>query len=837
MNYTADPHWPWSQLWAYLASAPAAVIATLIVAGAGAIVLPIAAYHRGVSGWRVLIRGALLILAVLLGGALLGTLGTSSGLGTGILGVGLALLIVVPLALIGLTIWTYLGAPGATRRRIAVVLTLRLLAFVVVLFLIARPSVGFPDQSQVRNLVMIGLDASRSMSIGDEQGGLSRWELAVQQLEKSQPILERLREEQQTDVLIVRFGDKIAEILPSDPGEPDGKRTEIGRWLREMYERREGNRPPRAFLLFTDGADHGDIPAQNEAARWQSLHCFLYPFACGKPNLGDRQNDIALTSITTDPAPVPVKGKLLVKLHVDAPGFENTTVRLRLFINDKEVKAQDEALPLTIGNPVEIECNAPAEPGEFKVRVVAEDPARRGQPPPGDLVPSNNTIETFATAIKGGISVLYVDKRRGFEPKQICAALDRDSRISRKTVYLGDDRRVDPNLFELDKQYDVIIFGDITAAQVNAIQPKALEEIANQVKAGAGFLMLGGYNTFDNGDWKGTPIEALIPVELTGSHPGQIEDEVKMVPAPDGLNSYVMRIDDAKDVKAAWESLPTLEGISRLGKVKEGFSKSAILARAAGRDDLILVTGEVSDPKKAGGTVGRTMAFAGDTTHRWIRTPETAVMQSRFWRRIVIWLAHQEDAEGSVWVKPDTRRLPVRGELGFSVGVRSKGGVDLPGGTYTVAVVTPAGERIPVPTATTPTDTRGIFARTEAPGEYRIEVHGEATDTTTGEVVRGETAARFLVFDEDLEMTRRAADQEFLRKLATSGGGEFHRAEELPAFLQQLLNNPLARVKPKMVLYPDWRAPGRSPYLWWILGAFVGLLCTEWGLRRKWGMA
>jgi uncharacterized membrane protein len=831
MNYIADPLWPWSQLWAYLSSAPAAVVTAVILAGLAAVALPIAAYRRGETGWRIWLRGGVFVLAVLLAGVFIGSLGTSSGLGTRLLGAGLGLLLVVPLALIGLTIWTYLGAPGATRARIALVLTLRLLAFVVVLLLIARPSLGFPDQNQIRSLLMIVVDATRSMTIQDELGNQSRWELALKQLEKSEPILQRLRDEQQMDVQIVRFGNEIADLHPGEPGEADGKRTEYGRVLRDLYERREGNRPPRALLLIGDGTDHGNIPALGEASRWRSLPCPIQTFALGKPNLGDRQNDVAITSIVTEPAPVPVKGKLVVKLLVDAPGFENTTVRMRLFINDAEVKAQDEALPLTTGNEVKIECNAPADPGEFKVRVVAEDPARRDQPPPGDLVPSNNTIETFATAVKGGISVLYVDKRRGFEPQQICAAIDRDSRIRRTTVWLSGDRPTDPNaadLFELDKQqYDVIIFGDITAAQVRGIRPKALEDIAKQVDAGAGFLMLGGYTTFDNGDWKGSDIDPLIPVELTGAHPGQVEEDVKVVPTGTGLGSYLMRIDDSKDLKAAWESLPPLEGIARLGKVKG--KKPVILATAAGRDDLILVASEYGK--------GRTLAFAGDTTHRWIRTPETALMHSRFWRRIVIWLAKQEDAEGSVWVKPDTRRLPVRGELGFSVGVRSKGGVDLPGGTYKVEIVAPDGQRVPWPTATTPTDTRGIFTRTDAPGEYRIEVQGEAKDPITGEMVRGQTSARFLVFDEDLEMMRRAADHEFLRKLAAAGGGEFHRVEELPAFLQQLLSNPLARVKPKMVLWPDWRSTGRSPYLWWFLGAFVALLCTEWGLRRKWGMA
>jgi uncharacterized membrane protein len=833
MNFVVDPAWPWSQLWAYLCNAPAAAIAALVLAGIVAIALPLAAHRRNATGLRFWLTGGLFLLALLVIGTFVGGLGTSSTLANRAAGAALGLLIVVPFLLIGLTIWTYLGAPGATPRRIAAVLTFRLLAFLVILLLIARPSIGFPEENQLRAPLFIAVDFSRSMTIQDEARSQSRWEAMLEQIRNCEPILQRLRDEQQTDVQMVRFADVVADFQLDQPGAPDGRRTETGRVLHELYERREGGRPPRGVLLLSDGADNGNVPALAEASRWRGVPCPVHPFACGKANTNDRQMDVAITRISTEPAPVPVKGKLIVKLHLDAYGFENSTVRMRLFLNDKEVHAQNEVLRQTADNEVRMECHAPAEPGEFKVRVVAEDPERPGQPPPRDLVPSNNVIETFATAVKGGISVLYVDRRRGHEPQGICSALDQDIRIRRTTVYLAGERPQGPDVaehFDIEKQqYDVIIIGDVTAAQVQAIRPQALEDIRKQVERGAGFLMLGGYTTFDNGDWKGTPIEPLIPVELTGTHPGQIDETVKVRPTDAGVNkfAYLMRLDGGKDLKAPWEELKELEGVARLGRPTK---LATVLATDAKRTDVaVLVTADYGN--------GRTLAFAGDTTHRWVRSPETARMHDRFWRQLVIWLAKQEEAEGNVWVKPDIRRLPVGAELGFSVGVRSKGGVDLAGGTFRAEVVGPGGERTVIPTVSRPADTRGTFTRTNVPGEYRIEVQGEAKDLTTGEIVRGQASARFLVFEEDLEMLRRAADHDFLRKLATAGGGEFHHIEDLPSFLQQLLKSPTASTKPKLILWPDWRTTGQAPFLWWFLGAFVALLSAEWLLRRKWGLA
>ncbi|MGH7991845.1 MAG: hypothetical protein ACREDS_16840, partial [Limisphaerales bacterium] len=131
---------------------------------------------------------------------------------------------------------------------------------------------------------------------------------------------------------------------------------------------------------------------------------------------------------------------------------------------------------------------------------------------------------------------------------------------------------------------------------------------------------------------------------------------------------------------------------------------------------------------------------------------------------------------------------------------------------------------------------RGTFVKTAVPGEYLIRVHGKAKDLNSGEVIDGEASAHFIVYDEDIEMMRRAADHDFLKKLAASGGGDFHRVEELPAFLRRMQSENLARHKPKLLLRPDWRTTGRSSFLMVFFVLFVMSLSLEWLLRRRWGM-
>src|SRR5439155_18982350 len=131
---------------------------------------------------------------------------------------------------------------------------------------------------------------------------------------------------------------------------------------------------------------------------------------------------------------------------------------------------------------------------------------------------------------------------------------------------------------------------------------------------------------------------------------------------------------------------------------------------------------------------------------------------------------------------------------------------------------------------------RGHFWKTEQPGEYQLVARGWYKDENGKEVSGGEPArTRFLIYQDDSELMRRAADHDFLAKLANAGGGKFHPAEELPHFLQELQKAPLPQGSPKANVWPDWRRHTLSGFLVIFFLLFVGLLSMEWFLRRRWG--
>jgi hypothetical protein len=172
----------------------------------------------------------------------------------------------------------------------------------------------------------------------------------------------------------------------------------------------------------------------------------------------------------------------------------------------------------------------------------------------------------------------------------------------------------------------------------------------------------------------------------------------------------------------------------------------------------------------------------------------------------------------------------------FTVGLRGKTGVDLPEGQFEVSVKPPGGVALePVPTAAEREGQKGAFWKTEKPGEYTLVVRGKGKDVD-GSEVSGETRARFIVYRDDTELLRQAADHDFLRKLATAGGGKFYRADELPKVLRELERTAPEAGRQKAVYWPDWRRAALGGFLPGLFVAFVAVLGLEWGLRRYWGM-
>jgi hypothetical protein len=343
--------------------------------------------------------------------------------------------------------------------------------------------------------------------------------------------------------------------------------------------------------------------------------------------------------------------------------------------------------------------------------------------------------------------------------------------------------------------------------------------------------MLGGQESFAPGGWANTPVANALPVALDAG--GQVDEPVQLLPAPAARGDFLMRLlPDAAANDDLWRRLPALPGWSRFGRRKDG---ATVVGQAAGGAPLYA--------RQFYGA-GRSAALAVDMTYLWQqlgqqqrpRTTDGIDAHARFWRQMVLWLAKQEETSGSVWVKPDVRRVAAGSKLGFSVGVRGKSGLDLTDGKFEVSVVGPAGPLPdPLPVTRVSDVDRGTFWKTDAPGEYALTVKGKATDADNSSI-EGEAVARFIVYQDDTELLRPAADHDFLTRLSQAGGGDFHLADQLTQYLEELPARPSASTPAKVRYFPDWRSPRLGAFPPLLLALFTAVLGAEWALRRWWGM-
>ena len=221
---------------------------------------------------------------------------------------------------------------------------------------------------------------------------------------------------------------------------------------------------------------------------------------------------------------------------------------------------------------------------------------------------------------------------------------------------------------------------------------------------------------------------------------------------------------------------------------------------------------------------GRVIAFAGDSTWRWVMRGFGAA-HKRFWRQIVLWLAHKDlVAEGNVWVRLDNTRYYPGNRVEFAAGAESPQNEPIADADFKVEIVKPDGKRAPVLMIHKEDQMSGSFRDTQLPGDYTIEVAA----TRAGELL-GRARTRFIVLQQDLELDNASADLDAMKGVAKSSGGEVIEPERLSKWLAELIKKTDyldVKQETKQTLWDGW------PFFF----AVVFLLTVEWYLRKRWGL-
>lgn len=705
---------------------------------------------------------------------------------------------------------------------------LRLTAIVLVLMALLRPTVVYTRIKPQQSTLVLLADRSRSMQVADGPGGKSRWQWQGELLTAAAPTLSELAEK--LTVKLYWFAEDLAAGELSDgrirlPEAPDGQATALGSALDQVLEREAGQRLAGVILL-SDGAQRAlpprDAPPQTATRRLADLGQTLYTIGFGQGRAAGQSRDVALENLEVLGQSVFVKNQLTARATVRVAGLVNQPLTVELLFEQSpgQMQVVDTRQVVATGEnqslPVELSY-VPQVPGEFKL-------ALRVAPQTGEAVVTNNELATFVTVRKGGLNVLYVEgDLQRIEKRFFRAALDRSPNV--KVDYLYLDAQVPetrpPDLVErfLPGKFDVIVFGDVDRT---AFTDEELAELLRAVQGGAGWMMLGGFHSFGPGGYQKSPVAELLPIEMdplerqpfgeTVSSDLHLEGPLAMRPTALGQRHFVLLLGPAPDNPRIWSELPPLDGANRF----RGLKPRANVLAESDRGAPLLVAQDVG--------LGRVLAFAGDSTWRWVLGGHEAAHQ-RFWRQVILWLARKDQAgEGEVWVEIDPRRYAVGRRVEFTAGARTATGEAVSDARLEGEIVRPDGSSSPVRFEHQADFARGSWAETAQPGDYTLRVTARQ-----GEETLGQASARFLVFAQDLELENPAADLALLASLASQTGGESLPPEQFPALLERLRRQP-----PPVEVESEARQNLWDT--WPLFGLLVAVLSLEWTLRKRWGM-
>jgi uncharacterized membrane protein len=723
-------------------------------------------------------------------------------------------------AVTALTLWAYAHRlKGSNGRWVYVAVTLRLLALLLCLLAALRPSVFLNEKKKQNASLVVLVDSSTSMSIGDEVRGQTRWEVATQVVKQARDFAKTLGPD--LDLKFYRFDSKLAEPKAGEMVEaakPAGRETSLGTAMLEAQKKTEStSRRLVRLMILSDFSNNNGSDPLDAARRLKGQEVPVVTVGLGTENAGAVHRDIKLRDIAAGPT-VFVKNNLQVRGNIVAKGFSGQTLMVELFVEGQATPIAKTPVKVPDGTdviPITGLTYTPQTPGEKLVtlKVAKQD---------GELVDTNNDISTFVTVLSGGLNVFFLQGSNfTWDYKYLMRALERspdiqvDGWVIRRAAS-GEKSEIDDARFAPGR-YNVYVLSDLPADFLTPNQQKLL---ADAVKAGAGFMMLGGRSSFGEGGWAGTPIEAILPVVL---HPGDGElDEaggIKFVPSTQGLGSYVLQVGSNRaETEKIWGELPPILGSNRFIELK-GTATVLATSPAPNAEPLMLSleTGQ-----------SRTIAYGGDTWV-WARFSEAGRLAHRkLWRQLIFWLSHKEnDSENHVKLALDRRRVSVGEKVEVSASARDSKGVAIPNVRYETKVEREGPEPSPAPVELYDQgdEARGSVYATEKvgqPGTYTITTVAKRD----GQEI-GRDKARFLVYQDDRELENPSADLKLAREISEITGGELVSPELLGGYLKGIDRSVFTEYL-SLAEYKVWDN-------WPFLLIFAALLTLEWWLRKKHG--
>lgn len=658
----------------------------------------------------------------------------------------------------------------------------------------------------------------------------------------------------------------------------DGRATALGTALHTIGERYRGQ-PLAGIVVLTDG-NATDLPDGKLDTTGLPP---IYPVVIGQDT---GLKDIALQRVAVsqtafEDAPVNIQA------DVSADGYGGQRIGAQLFdTNGRKVEEQIQTAPGS-GDLLTFRFQLKPEKAGlsfYRLRVAAESEMAQFDKPETSVEATlaNNTRVLVVDRGQGPYRILYVSGQPGWEFKFMNRALAEDDQVqlvaliriakrepkfefrgrageSSNPLFRGfsnqspeDIERYDqPVLERLNTRDQAELVGGFpkSAEELYGYQAVVLKDVESQFftrdqmtliqkfvsERGGGLLMLGGAESFHQGNYENTPIGDLLPVYLDHAPMPTLMTNLHFNLTHEGwLQPWARLRNNESEEKARLEGMPPFEVLNPVRGVKPGASTIATVQDGHDRTYPALVIQRFGN-----GHVGALML--GDLWRWGFRDPGMHRDMDKAWRQLYRWLVADVPRRIDLQVepKPGDPNQAVR----LQVRARDKTFQPLDNASVSVAVRTithswqkasnAASDKL-----TTATNALQIVAEpaTSEPGLYEVTyipretggylAQAVITDASGAEV--GRTEAGWTADPAADEFRSLKPNRALLEQLARQTHGQVIAPSQLEGFAASLPNR-------QAPIQESWSFP-----LWHQPAVFLlALACfiAEWGLRRWKGLA
>jgi uncharacterized membrane protein len=707
--------------------------------------------------------------------------------------------------------------------RRVVLTSLHALAFIAVIFVLTNPAIKEESFREEKKTLAVVVDGSWSMNLAPGHEGGSRIESVRGFFRENADFFTLLGQNFILDYYILDDTLKASSQESILSAKPTGRHTNLGKLLGELTEKQRKGELDEALFL----SDGGGSWQTHEAVSDEALKDAGFKINTIGTLTADATEDIWIDRINSNEVSF-LRYPYTISAVVKSGGPAGMRIPASLYEGDKIVSIKEVYIdPRTREGEAEFEIN-PITLGRkiytVSIPVLSDD-----------LVPENNQKSFHTDVIINKIRVLHVAGSPSWDVRFLRKALKRNPNIDLVSFFILRD----PSdlVFATENELSLIpfpvneIFGnelptfDIVIFQNFNFQPYGifgfhLRSIRDYVmNDGGAFLMIGGNKSFDSGNYGRTPISEILPVELdymARTLTDTISGETfrpKLTAA--GKNHPIMRIvPDREANEKLWNGMPELEGFNMV----EGASPDAVPLLVSPEGDPILAVAKVG--------TGKAATFLSDSSWRWNfvygSVGDVSPLYEKFWNRLFLWFVNDPELKD---IRVETDKAVYSPGENAEVGIWDMSGDERGGQNIKTQLIMPDGAGVEIEPERDPRQRLAAKIMLTEPGVYRITSHpaedsAHSSDWETSDV-------SFIVEPPGDELRGVSSNLNLLKSIAAATGGKYITTRDNPEGLNIENSRKKTITGYKTVLLWD------NPLFFMVT---LGLLFSEWALRRRWGL-